>query len=166
MASGVTIRRPATSEQVVLVSTLGESIRLTKEEEVASRFGLNVGEFQIFEESQGGVEIGAKSSGTGPEREWELKSRNSYTLCVLAVELDDQEKLPSNVAPTVEWGWSIPNVEDGDVTPADDDDNLCDTMDSETEGWSTPSNLKDRLRYVIRLTPSPVGEARPDIPPA
>jgi len=86
--------------------------------------------------------MGAKSSSVGREREWELRSGNTYTLCVLRVESENENPLQSHVEPNLEWGWSIPNVEEG-VEDAGDDDNLCNMMDSETKGWSTPSNAKE-----------------------
>src|SRR5450759_866769 len=83
MAFGVIIKRPATAEQVLLVTAVGKDIRVAPETEVASRFGLNVGEFQIFEESGGGLSIGAESRGVGDQRVWYLKCGNSYTLSLI-----------------------------------------------------------------------------------
>ena len=83
MAFGVIIKRPATAEQVLLLTALGENVRVAHETEVASRFGLNVGEFQIFEESKEGLSIGAQYFGAGDQREWHLKCGNSYILSLV-----------------------------------------------------------------------------------
>src|SRR5450759_5173141 len=80
MAFGVIIKRLAMNEQVLLVTAVGDNVRAAHETKVASRFGLNVGEFQIFEESGGTLSIGAQSKGVGDQRVWYLKCGSSYTL--------------------------------------------------------------------------------------
>ena len=83
MAFGVTIKQIAAGEQALLVSSNSDYVRVTKEEEVALRFGLKIGDFQIFEEIKG-LSIGAQFKGNGAERAWFLKCGTTYNLCLVS----------------------------------------------------------------------------------
>lgn len=80
MANNVRIQCPQTGDVVVLRPYEDNTVRVTRGQEVASRFGLKMGEFKIFQESGEGVSICAESEGIGDEREWHLKCGMSYVL--------------------------------------------------------------------------------------
>jgi hypothetical protein len=80
MASRVTIKSEI-GDVAVFMTSGGENVRVTQEQEVASRFGLVVGEFRIYEDLDGSVAQSAKCKGVGKEREWYLECGVSYTIC-------------------------------------------------------------------------------------
>src|SRR5450759_4494785 len=81
MAVGVTIKRSATGEVALLIVGDGDNVRVATEREVARRFDLGVGEFEIFEDCDEGLSIRAMSKGVGDQREWYLRCGMTYTIC-------------------------------------------------------------------------------------
>lgn len=78
MASRVIIR--SLTGDVVVFRHFEDNVRVTREPEVASRFGLKVGEFMIYKESEDGLSTSAESKGFGDERVWYLECGASYIL--------------------------------------------------------------------------------------
>src|SRR5450759_5743291 len=79
MAVGVTIKRSATGEVALLIVGDGDNVRVATEREVARRFDLGVGDFEIFEDCDEGLSIRAMSKGVGDQREWYLRCGMTYT---------------------------------------------------------------------------------------
>lgn len=75
MASLVTIRS-AMGDMLVFRDFDGDNVRVDPEHEVASQFGLKVGDFMIYEDSE--LSTSAESQGNKDEREWYLKFGTSY----------------------------------------------------------------------------------------
>lgn len=111
MAVGVTIKRSATGEVALLIVGDGDNVRVATEREVARRFDLGVGEFEIFEDCDEGLSIRAMSKGVGDQREWYLRCGMTYTICTNTLPFST----PILGDPRRDGPFSTPNL--GDPPP-------------------------------------------------
>ena len=138
MAFGVVIRRPAMVERVLLLTVVGDNVRVAPETEIASRFGLNAGEFQIFEEGGEGLSIGALSSGFGDQRIWYLKCGSSYVV--------------------TQTGGGSCSGRDGDAVQTS---NATDAYVPVSESEFSSSSESENVRVPLRDGPPSVGKGTP-----
>ena len=148
MASRVTVRRSETSEVAVFLASEGDNTRVADESEIARRFDLNVGQFDIYEELSDGVSISALSKGLGPDRVWFLRCGKSYNISVLVAQgrmQDESTDLRMGLA-------STPSADLGEVLR---DAAKSPSTSMETDGRLLRAEIKEGLKDgdAPRVTP-------------